>query len=979
MANTPQDDRFYKSKTLLKVFGISSIVMLVFTLWMILDDFGRPWKAYQLEFFKLKKDKYEKNITAAQQAIDPAALKQAQDAEVQGKKDLEARKSEVAKAEKELDKLKTTEKIATGKYQDAKAAWDVEKYHFESEYGHEVAHGKEKITDPQIQAKLAYLEKGWQKVLALRDRSNEAQQAINDKQRDLDSLTAEKDKADKAWKTLNADVDRLKGLEDSSTITLMKLARNAPILDLASPVLKINQIVVPSYKTDIYFAQVQAVNRCTTCHLAIDTPGFENEKEPFRTHPKLDVMLGSRSPHPIDTIGCTPCHAGRGESVDFVRAAHTPHSEEQQKEWVKKYGWTEQHYVTEKMIPLQFTEGKCKSCHRQTEYIPKAEKQTAAVQLIRGAGCYACHKIAGWEDVRKPAPSLKKVKSKLTRDWIVKWVSNPQAFNDHSRMPAIFHQSNITTKEFGEFQDAEINAITDYVLNISEEYTPTVKLPLGNAERGKALFGSVGCLGCHGIDDYQRVRYGMAPDLTTVGSKVTKEWIVDWIRYPRHYMESTTMPDLRLSDQEASDIAAYLLSKKNPDFDVAKPVATDIETQKKVLRMYLMRDPKLAPNTDEKIDKVLSGLSAHDVTMKLGENAMNRYGCFTCHEIKGYEKTPGIGTELTEEGSKPLNKFDFGLVEMERTNYGFMETKLLNPRVYDSGTVKEYLDLLRMPNFHFEQPEAQTIVTALIGYTSQKVDAPLAKVLNPHEAKQEIGMRVIHKYNCQGCHVVERLWTPTADDDPTREEHEKSKYLLEGRILKYYQDDETLGPPVIYGEGKKVFTSWAFNFISNPYPLRTRLKIRMPTFHMSTEELNHIITGWGNQGENIEFPISLPQKVNMTPQQKATAQTLFNRLQCLNCHSLSEKAVAADNEGSRGLAPSFAWTARRLRRDWIVEWLKDPQKLQPGTRMPGFWPDGNSPAPDILGGNSQAQIELLADYLISLGQNAHEDAKKVAE
>ena len=195
---------------------------------------------------------------------------------------------------------------------------------------------------------------------------------------------------------------------------------------------------------------------------------------------------------------------------------------------------------------------------------------------------------------------------------------------------------------------------------------------------------------------------------------------------------------------------------------------------------------------------------------------------------------------------------------------------------------------------------------------------------------------------------------------------------MEGRILKYYAEDETLGPPVIYGEGKKVFTNWAYHFLTAPYPLRTRLKVRMPTFHLSVDELDKIVTGWGNQGENVQFPFSLPQKANLTPQQKSTAQTLFNRLQCLNCHSLSEKASPADNEGSRGLAPSFAWTARRLRRDWIIEWLKDPQKLQPGTRMPGFWPDGNSPAPDILGGNSQAQIELLADYLISLGQGAAE-------
>ena len=36
-----------------------------------------------------------------------------------------------------------------------------------------------------------------------------------------------------------------------------------------------------------------------------------------------------------------------------------------------------------------------------------------------------------------------KVKGKLTRDWIVKWVTNPKSFNDHARMPSSFFQSNV--------------------------------------------------------------------------------------------------------------------------------------------------------------------------------------------------------------------------------------------------------------------------------------------------------------------------------------------------------------------------------------------------------------------------------------------------------------------------------------------------------------------------------------------------------
>ncbi|NBY19523.1 hypothetical protein EBQ74_04610 [bacterium] len=65
MANNASDDRFYKGNTLIKAFAISSIVMLVFTFWMVLDDFGREWKGYQSQFMALKAKKYQEQIDAA--------------------------------------------------------------------------------------------------------------------------------------------------------------------------------------------------------------------------------------------------------------------------------------------------------------------------------------------------------------------------------------------------------------------------------------------------------------------------------------------------------------------------------------------------------------------------------------------------------------------------------------------------------------------------------------------------------------------------------------------------------------------------------------------------------------------------------------------------------------------------------------------------------------------------------------------------
>ena len=68
--------------------------------------------------------------------------------------------------------------------------------------------------------------------------------------------------------------------------------------------------------------------------------------------------------------------------------------------------------------------------------------------------------------------------------------------------------------------------------------------------------------------------------------------------------------------------------------------------------------------------------------------------------------------------------------------------------------------------------------------------------------------------------------------------------------------------------------------------------------------------------------------------------------------------------GTSFLAPDLTMAKRRLKPDWVIHWIQDPQKLDPGTMMPTFFTEGeDSPIPDVLGGDSKAQIEAIRDYL----------------
>src|ERR1051326_3316083 len=132
--------------------------------------------------------------------------------------------------------------------------------------------------------------------------------------------------------------------------------RNAPLLDFMAPTIKIQQIILPNVVDAVNFIRVPKMDRCQTCHLAIDKAGYEKYPQPFKTHPNLDTYLGSKSPHPIDKIGCTVCHDGMGQSVSFRDASHMPSDEKQKQAWEKKYHWEEPHEWDYPMLPKKMTE-----------------------------------------------------------------------------------------------------------------------------------------------------------------------------------------------------------------------------------------------------------------------------------------------------------------------------------------------------------------------------------------------------------------------------------------------------------------------------------------------------------------------------------------------------------------------------------------------------------------------------------------------
>ena len=949
----PQDpNKLYSIYKTTIWFAVASIILTISLVLMVGQDYGREWKRWQKKFIEFERKKVETDLKKATEAVDPKQLESLQNQ----LRDARARFNQNKVAYDQVAKEKTALEVeavkARGRYQDFKQFYDSYKYFLE---------------EARLKNHPKEVKKYEEKIKKLEPNLEQAKQAQDEVEKKLEGLSAQIAAFEAEEKKITKEINKLLKDENLLEKQLKKLKPsavtellNAPLIDFVAPSLQIQQVVLEDLHDDFYFAKAQKVDRCTTCHLAIDRKGFEDAPQPFRTHPDLDLFLGSHSAHPLEKIGCTVCHSGGGQSLTFIHAAHMPQNEEQKKEWQKKYHWHELHKWEAKMLPLQHTQASCTKCHQGVMEVPKAPRLNAGRHLAQKYGCFGCHTVKGFstdvfggESAWKVGPNLKHIQSKVDREWIIRWLQNPKAFRPSTLMPNIFHLENMSSPEDHVKSAAAIEGIATYLLKHSEpvELKRATK-EQGDPEIGKQLVKDLGCLGCHSAEGAKANNHG--PELIHMGSKVSREWLFNWLKDPKHYSPDTRMPNLRLSDEEANHITSYLLASKNQKFDET-PIPNVEEKDVNAFLLDLLSRKMRHSEAEEEIKKM-------DLEKKfefVGKEMIFNQGCFGCHSIAGFEDAKPIGTELTKEGQKEVDKLDFGFIPIERTRQAWFFQKLKKPRIFDRGKIKAYHEKLRMPEFGFTDDEANALTTFLLSLREEEIPLEMKRQLNINEQEIEAGRFLVAKFNCQGCHTLDGT-----------EGRARSLFSAQGgSAAQSGGEDIGNAPPVIDGEGAKVQETWLYHFLQNPTPIRPWLKYRMPTFGFSEKDTNTIIRYFHNLAhQTVSFG---PTESSATQESIEGGRNLFIKLKCIQCHQPGEsKGMAASF-----LAPDLLLAKNRLKPNWTVEWIKDPQALQSGTMMPTFFPDGTTPVPDLMEGDTPKQIQAIRDYLFAFTPEEAEQVK----
>ena len=1036
-------------------YVIATMILIATLFWALYDEaWGqRPWKAFQDQwkerysaFLNTATSKSSKSEQSVEQDPQYAALKQAYEKAYQDSK------AQGDEARKKLDEASARLLAVQSVFTDRRAYVNALTYELETSTSASAKASKQKDIEA-YKAEQATVEfpDGTKKKFTFQ----QLEETYNEIRDERTKLSLELGAVLKPVTAAKARMDEYISdhMVDLTPQQIQGLKRRATEWDPAIVQINVAEANIVDRCESCHMNTREPLKVSATAMMAKGEKRPDEYANAFVSHPEPELL----AIHDPEKFGCSPCHQGNGRATTSVEKAHGNYEH-----WLwplypkenSQAGCQTCHSADMVLASgdVQFNvinDGKdlfrqrgCMGCHRYEGYdkepedlnsvgqqikqieTQKKENVKNSADLMKQADAAESNdeantlntqaidlKVANskldarlqqldfqshslMQDQKKVGPNLKDVRLKLNQNWIPVWLKKPSDFRPTTKMPNF------------RLTDHQIQAISAYIWQSAF----TDELPKhkpGNAAHGKELFEERGCLACHSMGEGDQMQGGtFAANLSRVGEKANFDYLVRWIHNarqrtrpycpyekkdigPEDYAKKglpyvfdldhskcpndghelqvqnmTVMPSLRLTPEDAEDIATYLMTQKkqDPSSYAAAP---------------FMDDPALKEE---------------------GKKWVRFYGCGGCHEISGMEDEGRIGTELTYEGSKPIERLDFALftevaqrggkeaepikdkddlarlpdgpaTEPWYDHKGFFEHKLAEPNVYDLGKEKGETERLRMPNLHLTKDQVLDLTTFLLG--SQETSLPQSYQYKPGDARHDIqeGWWIVKKYNCMGCHQ----FIPG------------QRTILMG--LKQYQDVQEQLPPKLLTEGARVDPEWLRKFLSNPAlsttdtnrnGVRPYLKVRMPTFSFSDNELRKLVRFFEALSQQ-PLPYVPEEMPTLTAQETDMARSLFSSTAapCLKCH-----ATGDPSHDKIATAPNFLLAKERLKPDWVERWITDPQAVSPGTSMPsGLFKQQNNqwvfagPTPPTFNGFEGDHRKLLTDYIFQL---TPEEQRRVA-
>jgi mono/diheme cytochrome c family protein len=286
--------------------------------------------------------------------------------------------------------------------------------------------------------------------------------------------------------------------------------------------------------------------------------------------------------------------------------------------------------------------------------------------------------------------------------------------------------------------------------------------------------------------------------------------------------------------------------------------------------------------------------STASVDPSAGASLYGQSFCSSCHAIQnaaGNLVGGNVGPELTRVGNK--------------TKPDWLRAWLDNPRTYNAKTL--------MPHYRFT-PQQTAI---LAGFLENKSDSDYgANVHLAPATQQQIahGKKLTAELGCAACHEINGVHKPeNFAPDLSRI---GSKPLAQIVFLPGMQHElpnyiaAKLQQPRAFGPG-----------------------LKMPQFTLTApqaDDLTNALLALTDRSNTMPdtLRVAAVQETNYQP--TGHAGKLMNDLACFSCHRI--------NGRGGDMAPDLTWEGSSVQRQWLVDFLKNPNTLRPSLirRMPRF-------------------------------------------
>ena len=618
----------------------------------------------------------------------------------------------------------------------------------------------------------------------------------------------------------------------------------------------------------IWLPGLNVTDRCPTCHQGITQPTLADASvpQPFRAHPPI--------PHSVRDWGCTTCHRGQGPATEVAEAHESTLAWEQP------------------VLPTHFIQASCGTCHLAD--LPQTPQLTRGRQLLATLNCQGCHKLPGIERPAMLGPDLSSIGTKVSREWLYKWLKEPRTLLDKDGNVTVNGYLSGEEPRMPKFRlsETELSALSAYLSAQKAKLLPAYKISPAVvaawsknpelASQGELRFRQMFCSTCHSLavtraGETKLIGGDIGPELSKAGSKVKPDWLIAWLRDPEGYLPHTRMPRYGWSDEDLYKVTQYITTKL-VDSDLLSSV------------------PKLDAPTDEQV--------------QLGRRIFLEKGCASCHVIEGLNPQKDFGPDLSALGAKNASELEFGASRIPRNLVAYIQAKLQDPVSVNPAA--------RMPQYNWNQADLDAVTTALLSMKGAPATSALQNLVVPRKqaAFRPTGAfaEVYERYKCYACH-------------------------------KFNGAGGDLAPDLSY-EGSRANRQWLVEFLKSPQTLRPTLILRMPQLNMSDKDAATLADYLSLVMQHSAVNPATMDAKQFTPAMASLGKQLYEvKFQCQSCHTI----------GATGgyVGPNLNNAGGWLTPAWIQAWLKNPQALVSET----IEPHRNF---------TDAEINALTAYLLTL-------------